>query len=54
MGFNSGFKGLSVDRIYYPNYANVAATLYGVTAVTVLSALQKVFCAHQVQCNYGG
>jgi hypothetical protein len=45
---------LSVDRTYYPNFANVALTLYDVTAVTVLSALQKVLCAHRVLCNYGG
>jgi hypothetical protein len=30
---------LSVDRIYYRSFANVAVTLYGVTAVTVLSEL---------------
>ena len=35
-------RELSVDRIYYPNFANVAVKLNDVTAVTVLSALQKV------------
>jgi uncharacterized protein (DUF427 family) len=50
MGFNSAFKVLSVDRIYYLNVANVAVTLYGVTVVTVLSELKRCsvhieFCA---------
>lgn len=44
-------KELSIDRIYYANFGNVAVKLNGVTAVTMLSALRKALRAHPVLCT---